>query len=82
MQMEQTRQRHGLRGRLRAAGMPKTRTGRYYRRSLILILLIVSIPGLVTGIVMHQLVVTRMEQEFNRMHQSQIETRARNVDDQ
>ncbi|WP_037287916.1 AraC family transcriptional regulator [Saccharibacillus sacchari] len=80
--MEQTRQRHGLRGRLRAAGMPKTRTGRYYRRSLILILLIVSIPGLVTGIVMHQLVVTRMEQEFNRMHQSQIETRARNVDDQ
>jgi len=47
-----------------------------------LILLIVSIPGLVTGIVMHQLVVTRMEQEFNRMHQSQIETRARNVDDQ
>lgn len=56
--------------------------GRFYRNSLMLILLIVSIPGLITGIVMYQLVVGRMENEFNRMHQSQIENRARNVDDQ
>ncbi|OME79204.1 hypothetical protein BK122_21515 [Paenibacillus pabuli] len=47
-----------------------------------LILLIASIPGLITGIVMYQLVVGRMENEFNQMHQSQIENRARNVDDQ
>lgn len=80
--MEQTRQQQKPRSRLRMSGTSRPRTGRYYRRSLILILLIVSIPGLVTGIVMHQLVVTRMEQEFNRMHRSQIETRARNVDDQ
>jgi hypothetical protein len=47
-----------------------------------LILLIASIPGLITGVVMYQLVVGRMENEFNQMHQSQIENRARNVDDQ
>lgn len=56
--------------------------GRFYRNSLMLILLIASIPGLITGIVMYQLVVGRMENEFNQMHQSQIENRARNVDDQ
>lgn len=47
-----------------------------------LILLIASIPGLITGIVMYQQVVGRMESEFNQMHQNQIENRARNVDDQ
>ncbi|MEO2257168.1 AraC family transcriptional regulator [Paenibacillus amylolyticus] len=47
-----------------------------------LILLIASIPGLITGIVMYQQVVGRMETEFNQMHQNQIEHRARNVDDQ
>ncbi|APO48448.1 hypothetical protein BS614_27640 [Paenibacillus xylanexedens] len=47
-----------------------------------LILLIASIPGLITGIVMYQQVVGRMETEFNQMHQNQIENRARNVDDQ
>ncbi|QOS80862.1 AraC family transcriptional regulator [Paenibacillus sp. JNUCC31] len=56
--------------------------GRFYRNSLMLILLIASIPGLITGIVMYQLVVGRMENEFNQMHQKQIENRARNVDDQ
>lgn len=56
--------------------------GRFYRNSLMLILLIASIPGLITGIVMYQQVVGRMETEFNRMHQNQIENRARNVDDQ
>ena len=71
---------------VRLKDWPEWRTtrhkGRFYRNSLILILLIVSIPGLITGIVMYQLVVGRMENEFNRMHQSQIENRARNVDDQ
>ncbi|OMF65107.1 hypothetical protein BK141_12080 [Paenibacillus sp. FSL R5-0765] len=47
-----------------------------------LILLIASIPGLITGIIMYQQVVGRMETEFNQMHQNQIENRARNVDDQ
>ncbi|WP_347386231.1 AraC family transcriptional regulator [Paenibacillus amylolyticus] len=56
--------------------------GRFYRNSLMLILLIASIPGLITGIVMYQQVVGRMETEFNQMHQNQIEHRARNVDDQ
>ncbi|WP_340399279.1 AraC family transcriptional regulator [Paenibacillus sp. FSL H8-0079] len=56
--------------------------GRFYRNSLMLILLIASIPGLITGIVMYQQVVGRMESEFNQMHQNQIENRARNVDDQ
>ncbi|MEK4113378.1 AraC-like DNA-binding protein/HAMP domain-containing protein [Paenibacillus sp. DS2363] len=56
--------------------------GRFYRNSLMLILLIASIPGLITGIVMYQQVVGRMETEFNQMHQNQIENRARNVDDQ
>ena len=56
--------------------------GRFYRNSLMIILLIASIPGLITGIVLYQLVVGRMENEFNRMHQNQIENRARNVDDQ
>ncbi|MFS0872807.1 AraC family transcriptional regulator [Paenibacillus xylanilyticus] len=61
---------------------PGRHKGRFYRNSLIIILLIASIPGLITGIVMYQLVVGRMENEFNRMHQNQIENRARNVDDQ
>ncbi|WP_145325220.1 AraC family transcriptional regulator [Paenibacillus xylanexedens] len=56
--------------------------GRFYRNSLMLILLIASIPGLITGMVMYQQVVGRMETEFNQMHQNQIENRARNVDDQ
>lgn len=56
--------------------------GRFYRNSLMLILLIASIPGLITGGVMYRMVVGQMESEFNRMHQSQIENRARNVDDQ
>ncbi|WP_145409239.1 AraC family transcriptional regulator [Paenibacillus xylanexedens] len=56
--------------------------GRFYRNSLMLILLIASIPGLITGIVMYGLVVNQMEKEFNQMHQNQIENRARNVDDQ
>lgn len=61
---------------------PGRHKGRFYRNSLMIILLIASIPGLITGIVMYQLVVGRMENEFNRMHQNQIENRARNVDDQ
>ncbi|NUU74538.1 AraC family transcriptional regulator [Paenibacillus xylanilyticus] len=82
--MMETAKREKPTGRLiRLPGFtPGRQKGRFYRNSLIIILLIASIPGLITGIVMYQLVVGRMENEFNRMHQNQIENRARNVDDQ
>lgn len=56
--------------------------GRYYRKNLITILLIASIPGLITGIVIYWLVVSQMEEEFSRLHQNQISNRAANIADQ
>ncbi len=58
------------------------RKGRFYRKSLITILLIASIPGLITGMTMYWLVIGQMEKEFNRLHQNQIQNRAENIADQ
>ncbi|MBD7969772.1 AraC family transcriptional regulator [Paenibacillus gallinarum] len=58
------------------------RKGRFYRKSLITILLIASIPGLITGMTMYWLVIGQMEKEFNRLHQNQIMNRAENLADQ
>ncbi|WP_336765408.1 AraC family transcriptional regulator [Paenibacillus sp. USHLN196] len=81
--MEPTRSNRILGTFKRLSGLKAGRhKGRFYRNSLMLILLIASIPGLITGMVMYQQVVGRMETEFNQMHQNQIENRARNVDDQ
>lgn len=59
-----------------------SRKGRFYRKSLITILLIASIPGLITGMTMYWLVIGQMEEEFNQLHQNQIQNRANNIADQ
>ncbi|MCM3785845.1 AraC family transcriptional regulator [Neobacillus mesonae] len=56
--------------------------GRYYRKNLITLLLIASIPGIIVGIVIYWLVVSQMEEEFSRLHQNQINNRAENIADQ
>lgn len=62
--------------------IPAMRRGSYFRRSLALVLLIACIPGLVMGIVMHKSVTLKMETVLQRMHQEQIEQRARTIDEQ
>lgn len=55
---------------------------RYFRRSLVLILLIASIPGLIIGFSTYWISTNNLEQELRRLHQNQIQHRAENIDDQ
>ncbi len=56
--------------------------GRFFRNSLILILLISSIPGVIVGIIIYWMGGDRLENEMLQLHKSQIVQRAANVDDQ
>lgn len=63
----------------------KTKNGtkrRFYRKSLIMILLVASIPGLITGALVYGIAGGRLESELLQMHNTQIEQRARNIDTQ
>ncbi|MEI7025146.1 helix-turn-helix domain-containing protein [Paenibacillus sp. y28] len=55
---------------------------RFYRTSLIMILLIASIPGLITGAGIYWSVTGKIESELQALHQNQIWQRAKNIDDQ
>ncbi|WP_166239032.1 helix-turn-helix domain-containing protein [Paenibacillus turpanensis] len=57
-------------------------TRRFYRKSLIMLLFIASIPGLVTGFIIYWLATDHMQSELQQLHQKQIQQRAENVDDQ
>lgn len=56
--------------------------GSFHRNSFILILLITSIPGLITGLCIYLFAVGKVEDELRILHTSQIEQRAKNIDEQ
>jgi len=56
--------------------------GNFYRKSLILILLIASIPGLVTGLAIYGIVTGKVEGELQRLHYNKILQQEKNVEDQ
>lgn len=57
-------------------------SGSYYRKNFILILFIASIPGLITGILINWFAVGAVEDELRALHKSQIDQRAKNIDEQ
>lgn len=56
--------------------------GRFYRRSLLLILILASIPGLITGAIIYWFAVAQIEDDLMHLHQDQIESRVANINDQ
>ncbi|MNO32582.1 HTH-type transcriptional regulator YesS [compost metagenome] len=56
--------------------------GRYYRKNLILLLAVSSIPGFIVGALIYWMAVGNMESELLKMHNRQIEQRAANIDEQ
>ncbi|GAA4852826.1 transcriptional regulator YesS [Paenibacillus vulneris] len=56
--------------------------GRFYRNSLILILLISSIPGIIVGGILYGMTGGWLEHALLQLHTSQILQRASNIDDQ
>ena len=63
----------------------RNRTGgkrRFYRKSLIVLLLVSGIPGLITGAFVYWMAGGRLESELLSMHNEQIQHRANNVDEQ
>ncbi|WP_078546766.1 helix-turn-helix domain-containing protein [Litchfieldia alkalitelluris] len=56
--------------------------GNFFRKSFILILLIASIPGLITGIGIYWFAVGNVEKELMALHDNQIERRANNINEQ
>ncbi|MEK3721069.1 AraC family transcriptional regulator [Paenibacillus sp. FSL H8-0034] len=55
---------------------------RFFRKSLVMMLLVASIPGLIIGVSIYWLASDNMEGELQRLHQNQIKQRAENIDDQ
>jgi AraC-like DNA-binding protein len=56
--------------------------GSFHRNSFILILAIASIPGLITGLSIYWFAVGKVEDELTAIHNSQIEQRAKNIDEE
>ncbi|WP_282936459.1 helix-turn-helix domain-containing protein [Paenibacillus sp. RC67] len=56
--------------------------GTHYRKMLVLILIIASIPGLITGALIYWFVGGRIENELLQLHKNQIIKRAENIDGQ
>ncbi|WP_438444517.1 AraC family transcriptional regulator [Gorillibacterium sp. sgz5001074] len=56
--------------------------GTFYRNSLILILLIASVPGLVTGLAIYWTVSGKIESELQRLHHNKIIQQEKNVEAQ
>lgn len=67
-----------------SAGDPALRKskGSFFRNSLILILLIASIPGLVTGLAIYWTVTGKIESELQRLHHKNIVQQEKNVEAQ
>ncbi|WP_235941641.1 helix-turn-helix domain-containing protein [Paenibacillus puerhi] len=57
-------------------------TRRFYRKSLVLLLIVSAIPGLITGAVVYGIAGGRLESELLHLHNAQIEQRAGNIDEQ
>lgn len=59
-----------------------TTKGSFYRKSLIMILIVTSIPGLITGALVYGMAGGKLKSELLQMHNKQIDQRARNIDAQ
>jgi AraC-like DNA-binding protein len=57
-------------------------SGSHYQKNFILILLIASVPGLITGILIYWFAVGAVEDELRKLHADQIVQRAKNIDEQ
>ncbi|OXM87143.1 helix-turn-helix domain-containing protein [Paenibacillus rigui] len=55
---------------------------RFFRKSLAMILIMASIPGLIIGLSIYWIATNNIEEELQRLHQNQIKNRAVNIDDQ
>lgn len=58
------------------------RKGIFYRKTLVWLLLTAGVPGVVTGLCLYWFGVDRMESDLSELHQSQMEERIQNIDDQ
>lgn len=56
--------------------------GSFYRNSLIIILLIASIPGLLTGLTIYWTVTGKIENELQRLHHNKVVQQEKNVESQ
>lgn len=56
--------------------------GTYYRKSLLIILLVASIPGLITGLGIYWFAVGQIEHDLKIMHKKQISQRVQMINDQ
>ncbi len=73
----------GMKSRFIHRGSGKSGSkGRYYRKSLIMLLIVASIPGLITGALVYGMAGGKLKSELLHLHNKQIEQRARNIDDQ
>ncbi|NOU67078.1 helix-turn-helix domain-containing protein [Paenibacillus sp. LMG 31461] len=55
---------------------------RFFRKSLVMILIMASIPGLIIGLSIYWIATNNVEKELQGLHQNQISNRAANIDDQ
>ncbi|WP_051620372.1 helix-turn-helix domain-containing protein [Paenibacillus sp. UNC451MF] len=55
---------------------------RFFRKSLAMILIMASVPGLIIGLSIYWIATNNVEEELQRLHQNQIKNRAANIDDQ
>ncbi|MFD1956033.1 helix-turn-helix domain-containing protein [Paenibacillus thailandensis] len=56
--------------------------GSFYRKSLIMFLVVAGIPGIITGVLVYTMAGGKLEKELLKLHNGQIEQRARNLDGQ
>lgn len=54
----------------------------YFRKSFILILLTTAIPGIISGLVIYWVSVSKVEDELMKIHENQVAERVKNIDDQ
>ncbi|MFH5185078.1 helix-turn-helix domain-containing protein [Paenibacillus sp. TAB 01] len=61
---------------------PTQKKGRFFRRSLIMVIIIASLPGLFIGIGIYFVGSEQIANETNRLHQQQVEQAQKSIDDQ
>ncbi|MFC0215635.1 helix-turn-helix domain-containing protein [Paenibacillus chartarius] len=59
-----------------------SKKGSFYRNTLIIILLIASVPGLVTGLSIYGIVTGRIESELQRLHHNKLIEQEHNIESQ
>lgn len=73
----------GIKSRFKAARSSiSSGKGWYYRKSLVLSLVMSSIPGIIIGGIIYWIAGGTLENELHQMHNNQINQRAQNIEDQ